>query len=79
MAAIDSKSQQQTAWSSVAAEDANVISAVITRVKKNNNLTFLDDTGLRPEFEKWSNYSVGKVRLKPSFNRIKGNKAFLMS
>lgn len=31
--------------------------------QENNNLTFIDDTALRPLFRKWSNYSVGKVRL----------------
>lgn len=44
-----------TASLSVAAQDANVMSAVITHVKKGSILTFIDDTGLRPLFEKWSN------------------------
>lgn len=44
-----------TASLSVAAKDANVMSAVIKHVKKNNTLTFIDDTGLRLLFEKWSN------------------------
>lgn len=44
-----------TASLSVAAKDANVMSAVITHVKKSSILTFIDDTGLGPLFEKWSN------------------------
>lgn len=53
---------------SAAAEDANVILAVTTHVKQNNNITFIDDKGYVSLFERWSDGGLIKSRLCSVFN-----------
>lgn len=53
---------------SAAADDANVILAVTTHVKQNNNITFIDDKGLASLFERWSYGGLRKSRLCSVFN-----------
>lgn len=58
----------RTASLSAAAKDANVILAVTTHVKQNNNITFTDDNGLVPLFERWSYEGLRKGKFNSVFN-----------
>lgn len=55
---------------SAAAKDANVILAVTTHVKQNNNITFIVDSGLVSLFERQSYQDLRKGRLYSGFDCI---------